>query len=43
MVMMKLGEPEGNIKSLLNDPVRFLYTLTAIKREMVCLSGFLIL
>lgn len=43
MVMMNLGEPEGNIKALFNDPVRFLYRLTVIKRGMVCPSGFLIL
>lgn len=28
---MKLDKPEGSIKILFNDPVRFLYRLTVIK------------
>lgn len=30
---------KGNIKILLNDPVRFLYRLTVITQEMVCPFG----
>lgn len=39
---IKLSEPEGNVKILPNDPVRFLYRLTVNKRGMVSPSGFLV-
>lgn len=36
---MKLGEPEGRIKILFNDPVWVLFRLTVIKCGIVSPSG----